>query len=118
MAVLIALGNNNDLHGFYRFLAVAKGRRKEWIQAVKRQDWVQSKYSRICGDHQVSLQVAKTSAGLQLCAVAIKTFFTWASRVMLFMYCFTLSKPVDLKGHVDYVPTVFVYTNLALFVGR
>ena len=40
--------------GFYRFPAVPEARRKEWIRAVKHQDWVPSRYSRICSDHFVS----------------------------------------------------------------
>ena len=57
--------------------------------------------------YQVSLQQAIASTRLQLCTVAIKSFM----ESYAILYCFTLGKPVDLKGHVDYVPTVFVYTK-------
>ncbi|KAL5475718.1 hypothetical protein EMCRGX_G025566 [Ephydatia muelleri] len=40
--------------GFYRFPFKNEGRLRRWIQAVRREDWQPSKYSRICGDHFVS----------------------------------------------------------------
>ena len=46
--------------GFYRFLAVSEARKKEWIRAVKRQDWVPWKYSRICGNHFVSGKLTRS----------------------------------------------------------
>ena len=46
--------------GFYMFPAVPEARRKEWIRAVKRQDWVPSKYSRICGDHFLSGKLTRS----------------------------------------------------------
>ena len=84
MAVIITLGNDKDLV-YNSFAAVPEGRRKEWILAVKLQDWVPWKYSRICGDHQVSLQEAKASARLQLCTVSVrysyKNLFKLTSRL-------------------------------------
>ena len=71
----------------------------------------------MCGNHQVSLQKAKASARLQLCTVPVHCSFYIDIESYAILYCFTLGKPVELKGHVDYVPT-FAYTNLASFVGR
>ena len=58
--------------GFYRFLAVPRAKRKEWMRAVKRQDSKTREYVATIL-YQISLQ-AIASARMQLCAVAIKSF--------------------------------------------
>ena len=82
MAVIIALGNDKGLFFVVFFPAVSEARRygRYGSGAVKRQDWVPSKYSRICSDpilwvsHRCILQEAISSDRLQLYAVSIKSF--------------------------------------------
>ena len=37
--------------GFYRFPITDRVRRLKWIKALKRQNWIPTVHSRICGDH-------------------------------------------------------------------
>ena len=40
--------------GFYRFPITDRARRLKWIKALKRQNWIPTVHSRICGDHFIS----------------------------------------------------------------
>ena len=44
------------------------------------------------------------------CALLLNPFYIDIESYAI-LYCSTLGKPVDLKGRVDYVQTVFVYTK-------
>ena len=54
-----AVGCNNrttkaSTVGFFRFPAFPEDRRKRWIQAMRRDKWMPSKWSRVCGSHFVT----------------------------------------------------------------
>ena len=81
---------------FFRFPVFPESRRQKWIQAVKRVHWNPSIHTRICGSH----------------------FVTGMVFVLLLMIrrsvldcCIILGKPDDRENHVDYVPTLFAFTQ-------
>ena len=40
--------------GFYRFPITDRVRRLKWLKALKRQNWIPTVHSRVCGDHFIS----------------------------------------------------------------
>ena len=80
---------------FYRFPAFPKTRRQKWIHTMREANWTPFKYTRLCGSHFVT--------GL-LCQIV-------AYDVILWLLSTIIGKPDNRAGHVDCVPTLFVFNT-------
>ena len=88
-------------------------RRRQWIQAIHREAWEPTQYSRVCGRHFISgrhgMKVCNSYTVNNQNAAWLSVIFCECTTTTTEVFLYFIGRPCRLKWDPDYAPSIFSF---------